>query len=268
MSFENKYLKYKEKYLALKKTLEMSGIKVEKNNSEFDFTIQRSDLSEMVLTNTPTDNISRKTIVNNNEDVSDLVLSDTPVDQQLGGGEHGNEHGMDHGMDHGNEHPNEDFESEYDLTDTPMYDEYTGGADSQPAEVSLPNSIPNATNCSSVNLQPSVVVPSPSVTVPVEVQPVVVPSGLATSADAVPVDAQTSAQLSNKNLHNNEEMEYTTTEVPLTEHSDIDMLLGQLGGKGSDPYDFSDSISSLFDSSSSPEDFSDFDSSLSLSDLN
>ena len=71
--------------------------------------------------------------------------------------------------------------------------------------------------------------------------------------------------LNSKNYHSNEEIN-TTTEL-ITERSDIDILLGQLGGGKKNDINISDSLSSIFESSSSIEGVSDFDSSPSLSDL-
>ena len=250
MTFEQKYLKYKDKYLNLKKTLENSGVNFIKDlNSETNYSLNLKSLSEFHLNTLTEDNhktssnkllesVHNENNQNGGNEVSDLELSYTEQNQKGGDSISDLESSYTEQNQKGGDSVS-DLESSYteqknmdlsslilsDVTDT------TGGAYSnpQPAIVSYPN-VNNTANCSPVN-------PAPNITPP-------------------------QAVLNLKNYHSNEEIN-TTTEL-VTERADIDILLGQLGGGD---IDISDSMSSIFDSSSSIENMSDFDSSPSLSDL-
>lgn len=321
MSYDKKYLKYKEKYLNLKKTLEKTGINVVKDHTSENFytldTVNynnkllsdhknNSDLSELVLSDTVETTVNEKNTVEinennleandiqtggnviNSEELSELILSNTVQTEN-------------------NKNDISDQISELMLSDTvenisqkggDLIDEYSdtnkysqdpidtiqkGGLDNDLSEMILSDTVQssvenksvfvsdqapvqytdvnNTANCSKeleggsyTNSSPaSVDFSNNSVTCP-EVNP----------QPNVEIPVTPLSPTNSKNI-------FTTTNIE-TENvkSDIDVLLNQLGGKKKskkDPYDVSDSMSSLFESSSSPEDFSDFDTSLSLSDL-
>lgn len=77
MSYEQKYLKYKQKYQELKKSLNLSN--VHKMETEV-------EIQDFVLTDTPTmENVNMKGGAMPEDSVVDFNLTDTPTNEQLGG---------------------------------------------------------------------------------------------------------------------------------------------------------------------------------------
>nr|QFG74264.1 MAG: hypothetical protein [Megaviridae environmental sample] len=162
MSFEQKYLKYKEKYLNLKNTLKQSGIDVIKNETseykyDLDMSANHKTISEMILTETPSKNtiikpsvvseqnsFLRDSVVNINENInlkgggesiiSEMILSDTINQDNLNTNLNTNL-------------SSDDDLSEMVLSDTEVVESHGGSISNvQPAPVKY-TKVNNTTNC-------------------------------------------------------------------------------------------------------------------------
>lgn len=79
MSYEKKYLKYKQKYQELKKLLGNTPHKLETENY--------TEMPDFTLTDTPTNELKQSggADVNTDEVENDFLLTDTPTEEQKGG---------------------------------------------------------------------------------------------------------------------------------------------------------------------------------------
>ena len=240
MSYEQKYLKYKQKYIDLK-------IKLRD-------TIGTEQADTILLSDTPVIGKVEQTGAGILETIS-MLLSDTPTQENSTGNT------VVEQVSSEKEQVDQQVEQDVELalTETPVIQQ-TGGwniANASPVS-NLGSGVPNTANCpGNVNVQPSTVVPvmaqggdivvPPAVEAPVVAAPVVE----APVVDAAVVDA---AATQRKNLSNNEDG--TTTDLSeIRNTADIEKIFSQLGGHEKDVLD-STSSSSIFSSDS----FSDSDS--------
>jgi hypothetical protein len=133
MSYEQKYLKYKQKYQELKK--KMAGI----NNLEVDAS---TDVQDFLLTETPTFENQQTggnifNLDNSNNETEMYSLSDTPND------EHHDEHHDEHRDEHHDEHHDEKVGGSETLKDelSRANDELLGGNDENTATQSATQSV-------------------------------------------------------------------------------------------------------------------------------
>jgi|APSaa5957512535_1039671.scaffolds.fasta_scaffold47445_2 hypothetical protein len=232
MSYEQKYLKYKQKYIDLK-------IKLRD-------TIGTEQADTILLSDTPVIGKVEQTGAGLLETIS-MLLSDTPTQENSTGNT------VVEQVSSEKEQVDQQVEQDVDLalTETPVIQQ-TGGwniANASPVS-NLGSGVPNTANCpGNVNVQPSTVVPvmpqggdivvPPAVQAPVVAAPVV-------EASVVPAPAT-----QRKNLSNNEDG--TTTDLSeIRNTTDIEKIFSQLGGHEKDVLD-STSSSSIFSSDSFSE---------------
>jgi len=232
MSYEQKYLKYKQKYIDLK-------IKLRD-------TIGTEQADTILLSDTPVIGKVEQTGAGLLETIS-MLLSDTPTQENSTGNT------VVEQVSSEKEQVDQQVEQDVDLalTETPVIQQ-TGGwniANASPVS-NLGSGVPNTANCpGNVNVQPSTVVPvmpqggdivvPPAVQAPVVAAPVV-------EAPVVPAPAT-----QRKNLSNNEDG--TTTDLSeIRNTTDIEKIFSQLGGHEKDVLD-STSSSSIFSSDSFSE---------------
>lgn len=232
MSYEQKYLKYKQKYIDLK-------IKLRD-------TIGTEQADTILLSDTPVIGKVEQTGAGLLETIS-MLLSDTPTQENSTGNT------VVEQVSSEKEQVGQQDEQDVDLalTETPVIQQ-TGGwniANASPVS-NLGSGVPNTANCpGNVNVQPSTVVPVMPQGGDIVVPPAVQAPVVAAPVVEAPVVAASATQ--RKNLSNNEDG--TTTDLSeIRNTTDIEKIFSQLGGHEKDVLD-STSSSSIFSSDSVSE---------------